>query len=643
MFDLFRSRDKAVRILLTVILSLVAISMVGYLIPGYGGSGATANDNVVADIGSDHLTVQDVQRAIRAATRNREMPPEMVQHVIPQIIDQMINEKALTYQAGRMGMKVTEAETAKAIRESMPQLFPDGQFVGKEAYAAFLSQQDMSIADFEQYTQAQVLLNRLRSVVLESTLVSKADIEQEFKLRNEKAAIEYVKVDPEKLKDEVKASPEEMREYYDKYKANFTIPEKRGMKLVVLDPAKIAENVAVTDEQVRRAYEQNKERYRTPERVKARHILLMTTGKAPEEDAKIKAKAEDLLKQLKAGANFADLAKKNSEDPGSKDKGGDLDWVVRQQTVPEFEQALFALKPNEISGIVKTQYGYHIIQAVEKEQARLKPLDEVKAELTTELKKQLGQQQVQTTADNAVAALKKNPQQVDQIAAQYHLGVVNVEKAGAGDPIPEIGVNRDFEESVAGLKKGEVSQPVAAPGDRMIVAVITDIFPAHPATFEEAQNQIRPAVVHEKAKVLAEQRTTQMAAKLKETNGDLKKAAQSLGLTVVTPPEFTRTGTVEGLGSPDGIPDIFSKPAGTAFGPNYVGVARVFGRITSRTPANAAELATQTDSIRDEIKRTKARERNALFEDGVRQQLLKEGKIKLHQDVLKRITADSRG
>jgi peptidyl-prolyl cis-trans isomerase D len=299
MFDLFRSRDKAVRILLTAILSLVAISMVGYLIPGYGGSGTTDTaDNVVADVGGDKVTVRDVQRAIRAATRNREMPAEMLAHYIPQIIDEMINERALAYQAGRMGMKVTEAETAKAIRESMPQLFPDGKFVGKESYAAFLAQQDMSIPDFEEYTSTQVLLNRLRSVILESTVVSKADIEQEFKLRNEKAAIEYVKIDPDKIRAEVKAAPEELRAFFDKNKANFRIPEKRAMKLVVLDPARISESVNVTDEQVRRSYDQNKDRYRTPERVKARHILLMTTGKTPEEDAKIKAKADDLLKQL---------------------------------------------------------------------------------------------------------------------------------------------------------------------------------------------------------------------------------------------------------------------------------------------------------------------------------------------------------
>ncbi len=637
MFDLFRSRDKAVRILLTVILSLVALSMIGYLIPSYGGGGPTPNDNVVADVGDSKVTVRDVQMAIRAQTRNREMPPGMLQHYVPQIIEQMITEKALIYQAGRMGFVVTEADTAKAIRDQMPQLFPNGQFVGSAAYAAVLQQQEMTIPEFEEYMSNQILLNRLRSVALESTVVSKADIEHEFHLKNEKATIDYVKVSPKTVQADVKISPEELKDYYEKNKASYRIPEKRGLKLAVFDPAKMNESVVVSDTQLRMAYEQNKDRYRTPERVKARHILLMTQGKPPAEEAKLKAKAEDLLKQIKAGANFAALAQKYSEDPGSKDKGGDLGWMIKGQTVPEFEATLFALKPNQISGVVKTAYGFHIIQALEKQDANLKTLDEVKGELTTELKNQMGQQQVQTTLDNAVAAFKKNPQQFDQIAAQYHLSVVTVDAAGAGDPVPELGVNRDFEDAVYGLKKGEISPPVSAPGNRTIVALVTGVFPPHPATFEEVESQIRPALADNKARQLVTKKAADLLARVKEFNGDLKKAAKSMKLDVVSSPEFTRNGAIEGLGSPDAIPEIFTKPAGTLFGPALVGTDPVVGKITARIEPNLAELASQTAAIRDDIKHTKARERDALFEDGVREQLIKEGKIKVHADVLKRL------
>jgi peptidyl-prolyl cis-trans isomerase D len=254
------------------------------------------------------------------------------------------------------------------------------------------------------------------------------------------------------------------------------------------------------------------------------------------------------------------------------------------------------------------------------------------------LKNQAGQQQVQTTLDNATAAFKKNPDQFDQIAAQYHLKVAPVDSAGAGDPVPEIGVNRDFEDAVYGLKKGEVSAPVSAPGNRTIVALVTAVYPAHPATFQEVESQIRPAIAQEKARRLVTQKAANLVAKVKELNGDLKKAAQSMGLEVVSAPAFTRNGAIEGLGSPDAIPEIFTKPAGTIFGPTMVGTDPVVGKITARIEPNIAELPLQTAAIRDDIKHTKARERDALFEDGVREQLLKEGKIKIHADVLKRLS-----
>src|SRR5262249_31220017 len=192
------------------------------------------------------------------------------------------------------------------------------------------------------------------------------------------------------------------------------------------------------------------------------------------------------------------------------------------------------------------------------------------------------------------AALKKNPQDVEQIAAQYHLTVVKVEKAGAGDPVPEIGVNRDFEDSISALKKGEVSQPVAAPGNRMVIAVITDVFPAHPASFEEAESQVRPALTQDKTNQLVTQKSDELAAKVKALNGDLKKAAQSMGLQVVAAPEFPRNGAIEGLGSPDSIPEIFTKPAGTLFGPTIVGAYRVVGKVTARIEPDLSQLPAQS-------------------------------------------------
>src|SRR5262249_27590675 len=158
-------------------------------------------------------------------------------------------------------------------------------------------------------------------------------------------------------------------------------------------------------------------------------------------------------------------------------------------------------------------------------------------------------------------------------------------------PMPEVGVNRDFEDSLVGLKKGDVSQPVSIPGGRMMMALVTDVLPAHAASFDEAEKQVRSAYLVDQAGKLAARKAADLVAKVKEMNGDLAKAAKSLGVSVAKAPAFSRNGAIEGLGSPDAIPETFTKPAGTIFGPTMIGNLRVVGKITERIPANMAELA----------------------------------------------------
>ena len=201
MFDLFRSRDKAVRIGLGVLLGLVALSMLTYLIPSYG-TGSSPTDVVVAEVGNDTITLPDVQRLIQNTVRGRQLPPEILPNFIPQIIDNVINEHALAYEAARLGFQVTDAQLADAIKQNIPTLFPDGKFVGKDMYAGFLAQQNLSIDEFEADMKRQLLITRLRDVALEGTIISPLEIEKEYRKKNEKIKIQYVKVAADKYKAE---------------------------------------------------------------------------------------------------------------------------------------------------------------------------------------------------------------------------------------------------------------------------------------------------------------------------------------------------------------------------------------------------------------------------------------------------------
>src|SRR5215470_19902133 len=145
MFDLFRSREKSVRILLGALLLLVALSMLTYLVPNYNTGGDNPSDTVVAEVGKDPITIMEVQRSIQGAMRGRQIPPEVLGTMVPQMVEGIVNERALAYEADRLGYQVSDADIAQAIQTLIPNLFPDGKFVGKDAYAAMLAQQNLTI------------------------------------------------------------------------------------------------------------------------------------------------------------------------------------------------------------------------------------------------------------------------------------------------------------------------------------------------------------------------------------------------------------------------------------------------------------------------------------------------------------------
>src|ERR1035438_2601312 len=648
MFDLFRSRDKIVRIMLGGLLLVVALSMLTYLVPSYNMGGSGGADQGVAEIGKETITVAEVPPIVQMNLKGGQIPAELMPHYVPQYIDSMVTEHALEFEAKRLGFKVSDEDLAAGIRQTIPQLFQDGKFAGKDAYAQVLAQQNLSIPQFEEDVARQLLITKMRNVALEGTIVTPQEIEQEYRRRNDKVKIAYVKITGDKLRSEVQVTPDELRKYYEATKPTYQVPEKRDLGIVIVDQAKLEQTIQPTDADLLRVYNENKDTYRMPERVNVRHILLKTTDKDPKQEA-VKAKADDLVKQLRAakGANFAEMVKKYSEDPGSAAKGGEEGWLVRGQTVPEFEKAAFSLKVNEISDPVKTTYGYHILQVLAHEQAQLKPFNDVKAQLAAEYRKQGVNDLMQQLSDKVQAALTKDPLHPDKVAADLGVQYAKADNVGPGDPLPEVGVNKEFEDAVSSLKKGEVSQPIPVPPDKptkMAMAVCTGDIPAHPAGFEEVQSKVRDALVKDKLNKLVDQKATQLVEKARANGGDLAAAAKAMGLEVKTSDAVDRAGAIEGLGSAGMLPDAFSKPVGSIIGPNGFSVdSRIVAKVVEKIPADLSALASQRTAIRDQIKGEKGRVRNYLFEQGVRDELTKEGKIKVHQDVIDRLLATYHG
>ena len=595
MFDLFRSRDKAVRILLGALLLLVAFSMLTYLVPNYS-NGSSSSDVVIAEIGKDSITLAETQRLIQATIRGRQLPVEILPTYIPQMVDQMVTERAMAMEAERLGLQVSDADVADSIRQMVPSLFPDGKFVGKEAYAAMLAQQNMTIDQFETDLKRQVMITRLRDIAMEGTIVTQTEIEAAFRKKNEKLKIEFVHLTADKYKGESQPTAEEMQAFYKANGSRYTVPEKKNLTVLVADQAKLEATLNPTDADLQRLYSQNQEAFRTPERVKARHILLKTQGKPATEEAAIKAKGENLLKQIKSGADFAKLAKENSEDPGSGANGGDLgDWITHGQMVPEFDKAIFALKVGETSDLVKTMYGYHIVQTLARQDAGVRTFAEVKGELAAQWKKQRVNDLMQQASDKAQSALQKDPAHPEKVAADYGMQAARVDNYSAGTTVPELGASGEFDQAVAALKKGEVSQPVTS-GTKMALAVVNDVIPAHPSSFEEVQNQIRDEIVHNRSVAAVQKHANELLEKAKAMGGDLAKAAKSMGLDTKTSNDFDRAGNIEGIGMASYVSEGFSRPDGTVFGPMSVpDGGTIVAKVISHSGADLSQLPEPED------------------------------------------------
>jgi len=632
MFDLFRSRDKAVRYLLGALLGLVALSMVITLIPGYGASSAP-REQLVAEIGGEPLTVREVQQTIQAVTRNKQVPTEMLQFYLPQIVDQMITERAVAYQAKRMGFQITDQEVGNAIRSMLMQYFPDGN-IPEEAYRQFLQRQGQDVAQFERTVRQNLLQLRLQNIALEGALVTPDEVQREFHRKNDKLKVKYIKyTTPSNLRSQVTVTPEDIKAHYESAKAQYTTPEKRSLNILIADEAKVAATMQVPEAQLRAAYNSQLDRFKTPERVKVRHILVKTTEKPKDEVPKLQAKAENLLKQLKGGADFAKLAKENSDDPGSAARGGDLDWVVRGQTVPEFEKAAFSLKKGELSNIVKTEYGFHILQVQDKEEAHTKSFDEVKDQLSADIRRDAVQNKMQQMVEQARAELIKSPQNA------------KADHVARGEAVPEIGTNSDLETATTGLKVNGVSEPFQAGPNKLAIAEVTQIFPSKPADLAEVQDQIRERLITEKTSRLAEQKTQEALTKMKAvaaSGGDLAALAKELGVEVKEADFFTVTTAAEGIGPGSYLADGFTKPVGSFIGPFNISSDAFLAKSVDKQVADNSQLAAQRDAIVLDLKKTKANSRKELFEDGLLAQLIKEGKVKKYNDTITRILASYR-
>src|SRR5271168_184570 len=372
------------RIFLGVIVLVLSGGMLLYLVPT-GPADTQLSNDAVAKVGDQTITVAEIRQQLNQIKQRNQVPPMLEPYYAQQILRQLLLQKEMEYEAGQLGIRVSNDEIADRIKLILPAAFNGGTPIAPDQYAALVQQRtQMSVSQFEDQVRQGMLQEKFQKLVTDGISAGIPELQEEFIYRNEKVKLDYAYIKPEDLLAKITVSDAEVNAAYEKNKAKYQVPEKRVVRYAIVDVNQIRQNLQISDDQLKAQYQKNIQDYEVPNRVHVEHILLMTVGKPDAEVEEIKKKAQDIQSQAKKGANFEDLAKKYSEDggtpgnPGSRDKGGDLGWIVQGQTVPEFEKAAFSLPKGSISDLIKKQYGFHIIKIIDKEAAHTKPFEEVK-------------------------------------------------------------------------------------------------------------------------------------------------------------------------------------------------------------------------------------------------------------------------
>jgi peptidyl-prolyl cis-trans isomerase D len=625
-------------------LALVVLAFIVFYIPSFlndptaVGVGAAPSE-VIAEVEGRSVTAGQFQQrynsqiqAYRSAY-GAGLSDQLLRQlgIDQQILQQMVDEQAALVEAERHGIRVSDEELAQQIF-AIPGLQENGRFVGEQRYEQILRSQNppMTKATFEETLRRSLMIDKLRAALTDWMTVSNDDVEREFRQRNEKAKLQVVALTADAFKGQVKVSDADVSSYFDAHKAEYRVGEQRKVRMLLLDRDQAFARMGVTPTEVQSYYNGNITQYQTPEQVRASHILLNTAGK---DEAVVRKQAEDILQQVKAGADFAELAKKYSEDEGSKPNGGDLDYFSRGRMVPEFEAAAFALEVGQVSDIVKSQFGFHIIKVVDKKPAVTRSLDEVRPQIEEQLKRQRADQQIATRATELAAGIS-NTADLDRVARENGFMVTESEFFGRDDPVPGLGPAPQVAAAAFMLKGDAVNGPITTPRGPVFIALAGTRDPYVP-TLDQVKDRVREDVIRTRATELSRQRASQIAAALRSAS-DFAAAAKAQGFEAKDTQLIARGAPLPDVGVSAAVDKAaFSLPVGGVSEPITTNDATVIVRVAERDEVTPDELQNGRETFREQL----LSERRGLFFSSYMAKAKERMRIEIRDDVVRRMLA----
>jgi peptidyl-prolyl cis-trans isomerase D len=624
-------------------LAVVVLTFVLLYIPDFvqttpTGTGAGPRE-VVAEINGRPVTAGDFQqRYVSQVQAYRQqfggsLNDQLLRQlgVDQQILSQMIDEQVGLIEAEQNGIRVSDDELAQQIF-SIPALQENGRFIGEQRYEQLLLSQSppMTKSQFEESLRRSMVLDKLRAALTDWMAVSDADVQREYNERNEKVKMQVVALTAANFRNGITVGDADVAAHFEAHKAEYRIGEQRRIRYILLDRDQARLKVAVPAADIQRYYNDNIQQYQTPEQVKASHILLKTDGK---DEATVRREAEKILAEVKNGGDFAALATKYSEDEGSKATGGDLDYFSRGRMVPEFENVAFTLQPGQISDLVKSQFGFHIIKVVDKRPGSTRPLDEVQAQIQEQLSLQLADQRISDQAAQYASRIR-NMSDLDPVARELQLTVQESGYFQREDPVPGLGAAPQVAAAAFTLEGTTASEAIPTVRGPVFIAVSDRKDPYVPM-LDEVKDRVREDLIRTRATELSRQRASAIAAALKSSK-DFAATAKAQGAEAKDTELVPRGSAIPDIGvSPEVDRVAFTLPAGSVSDPIQTTDGTVIVKVVERDDVTPEELKQAQEAFRAEL----LNERRGRFFSAYMGKAKERMRVEINSDVLRRVLA----
>ncbi|MCY4441078.1 MAG: SurA N-terminal domain-containing protein, partial [Deltaproteobacteria bacterium] len=532
MLDVIRKRKRSWLVLL-----LLGVGVLAFVMVGVGPQGGQEQVVTIAEVNGDKITYTELERqyyrmlqTYRQLAGGRLSPADIeALNLRGQLLEELIQQRLLLQAARELGLQVTDEELMQGIARN-PAFQAAGQF-NKNIYEQALRGQGLTPGEFEARQRDALVIRKLQDLIQDAIPVTSAEVEERYRVDNEEIALDFVRLKTDDFVQSVEVGDEEIKAYYDGNGSLLREPLKVKARYLAYRVMDFAAEVEVSDEDVRAYYDVYRDRrFRIREAVKFSQIYLPAPaeGTSPEDKEAARQQLEEVLKEAREGADFAELAKQHSKDESAA-QGGDMGFVGKGQLVPALDTALFALETGEVSEVLESAFGLHLLKAVEKQEAGVRELEEAREEIVEALKNERGAAMAARAAEaDRERALDGTP--LAEVATKRGIALSETELFSAGETLDEIGGVEDFYRAALSLKPGQVGPIISAPDALYLLEGGQRIEPTIPP-LEAVKDGITETLTRRKARESARKKGDEILAELKGAP-ELAKVAASHDLTV---------------------------------------------------------------------------------------------------------------